>query len=318
MSLLAVSNLEVSFASRDGVVHAVNDLSFELAPNQTLGIVGESGSGKSQTALAIMGLLAPNATVQGAIRFEGRELLGMPSSELNRVRGSQIGMIFQDPMTSLNPYLTIGAQMTEALRQHRGMTQAEALRECLQMLDAVRISDASRRLSQYPHEISGGQRQRVMIAMTLLCRPQLLIADEPTTALDVTVQAQILKLLNELRHNFKLAVILITHDFGVVAEFCDQTLVMYAGQMMESGPTQQLLTLPTHPYTRGLLDSRPGLDMPVQESLGGIPGQPPDPIHLGPGCPFEPRCGQRLPECSGSRPLVETYGAVRRSCFGRV
>ena len=315
MALLEVSDLEVSFRTHDAVVRAVNGLSFSIDAGQTLGIVGESGSGKSQMALAIMGLLAQNAAVRGSIRFEGQELLGLPASKMNRIRGSRIGMVFQDPMTSLNPYLSIGAQMAETLVQHRGMNHVAGLAESARMLDAVRISDATQRLAQYPHEISGGMRQRVMIAMTLLCRPPLLIADEPTTALDVTVQAQILTLLGELQREFGVAIMLITHDLGVVAELCQRTLVMYGGQLMESGPTESLLAQPGHPYTRGLLDSRPTLDSPLDVPLAAIPGAPPDLSRLPPGCPFEPRCPRAFEPCAAQRPPpLPRAAAVIRAC----
>jgi len=314
MALLEVDNLEVSFRTPEGELRAVNGLSLEVGAGEALGVVGESGSGKSQTAMAIMGLLARNATVRGRIRFDGQDLLGLKPAQMNRIRGAQIGMVFQDPMTSLNPYLTVGTQMAEVLVQHRGMNQVAGLAESARMLEAVRIPDAARRLSQYPHELSGGMRQRVMIAMTLLCRPRLLIADEPTTALDVTVQAQILDLLGELRREFGVAVMLITHDLGIVGELCERTLVMYAGQLMESGPTAQLLSRPGHPYTRGLLDSRPALDSPLDVPLAAIPGTPPDLLRLPPGCPFQPRCPLAFEACLRRPAVAERPGGVLRAC----
>jgi len=314
MALLEVDDLQVRFRTPEGYVRAVNRLSFGLGAGEALGVVGESGSGKSQMALAIMGLLATNAEVEGRVRFEGQELLTLKPAQMNRIRGAQIGMVFQDPMTSLNPYLDIGTQMAEVLVQHRGMNTVAGLAESARMLESVRIPDATRRLRQYPHELSGGMRQRVMIAMTLLCRPKLLIADEPTTALDVTVQAQILELLGELRREFGVAVLLITHDLGIVAELCERTLVMYAGQLMEYGPTARLLAQPGHPYTRGLLESRPGFDSPLDRPLTAIPGAPPDLLHLPPGCPFQPRCPLAFEPC-GTRPAVlEHPGGVRRAC----
>ena len=311
--LLQVENLDLRFATPDGEVRAIDGLSFELARGQTLGIVGESGSGKSQTALAIMGLLAGNATLSGSIRFDGVELPALSERERNALRGSRMAMIFQDPMTSLNPYLRVGTQMGEVLSRHRGMAQAQARAESARMLDAVRMSDAPARLRQYPHELSGGQRQRVMIAMALLCQPQLLIADEPTTALDVTVQAQILALLAQLRLDFKLALLLITHDFGVVAQVCDQTLVMYAGRCMEYAPTAQLLAQPRHPYTRGLLDARPRLDQPLQERLTTIAGVPAA-GGVAQGCPFEPRCTRREARCAAEAPLPQARAQGVYSC----
>ncbi|MGH8505093.1 MAG: ABC transporter ATP-binding protein, partial [Stenotrophobium sp.] len=279
---------------------------------------GESGSGKSQTALAVMGLLAANARVGGSIRYRGQELLGAKAATMNALRGAEIGMIFQDPMTCLNPYLRIGPQMAEVLVQHRGLAWAAALDASAQMLDAVRMPDARARLRQYPHELSGGQRQRVMIAMTLLCHPQLLIADEPTTALDVTIQAQILDLLVELRREMGLAILLITHDLGVVAELCDHALVMYAGRAMEQGPTRQLLSRTTHPYTRGLLRSRPSAGLVANGPLQTIPGAPPDLSRLPPGCPFQPRCRHAEPVCSERTPELQQDGDLQRACHIRL
>jgi oligopeptide transport system ATP-binding protein len=316
MALLQLRDLHVSFPGAQGRVLAVNGLGFELYPGRALGLVGESGSGKSQVALAIMGLLAPQAQCTGSIRFEADELVGLPATRMNRLRGSRIGMVFQDPTTSLNPYLTIGEQMTEVLRAHRGATQAQALAEARRLLDLVRIPDAAARLAAYPHEFSGGMCQRVAIAMSVICKPKLLIADEPTTALDPTVQLQVLALLDELRRELSLAILLITHDLGVVAELCDRVLVMYAGREMESGDAASLLTRPTHPYTRGLLACRPRLDDVVDRPLPAIPGAPPPPGHAVSGCVFAPRCGDALDACRALQPAPVEYGHdIRRACL---
>jgi len=268
--LLNVRNLHVAFTTPDGPITAVNSINFSLADGETLGIVGESGSGKSQTLLAILGLLASNGRVTGSAQFDGQELIGQPEARLNRIRGDNIGLIFQDPMTSLNPYLSIGAQMTEVLIVHRAMSQRDATTEALKLLDAVNIPDARQRLKRYPHEFSGGQRQRIMIAMALLCRPKLLIADEPTTALDVTVQAQILALLNELKHEFGLSMILVTHDLGVAAQVCQHIQVMYHGDIVETADTHTLFTQPQHAYTRALLACIPNLNNTNQGRLATI------------------------------------------------
>lgn len=264
MSLLQVSNLSVKFDTNDGVVHAVKNVSFGIDAGQTLAIVGESGSGKSQTAFSIMGLMPRNARLEGSVRYDGKEILNLPEKQMNAFRANEISMIFQDPMTSLNPYMRISDQMAEVLIHHQGMSKNDAIAKSVEMLDAVKIKDARDRVSMYPHEFSGGMRQRVMIAMSLLCRPKLLIADEPTTALDVTVQAEIMDILLDLREDFGMAIVLITHDLGIVAGSCDETLVMYGGNVMEHRNTPDLFAAPEHPYTAGLLAAVPRLDRDVE------------------------------------------------------
>jgi oligopeptide transport system ATP-binding protein len=297
--LLEVRDLTIEFNVHDGKVKAVNGLSFKVYDGEVVGMVGESGSGKSQTMLAIMGLLASNSKISGSIKFRGQELIGLNTSKLNKIRGNQIAMIFQDPMTSLNPYLKISSQMTEMLMLHKKMTHKRALIQSIDMLEHVKIPDANKRIHSYPHEFSGGMQQRVMIAMSLLTKPKLLIADEPTTALDVTVQAQILALLKELKHELNMSIIFVTHDMGVVANFCDQVNVMYAGWLMETASVSQLFTNAGHPYTKALLATIPILDHDV-DRLRTISGEPPNLLHLPAGCPFQERCPKANSKCNGT------------------
>ncbi len=310
MTLLDVKDLKVSFETHDGIVRAVNGLDIQLEAGETLGIVGESGSGKSQAVLGMIGLLAANGRAEGTVMFKDRDLLSLSKADMNHVRGNEISMIFQDPMTSLNPHMRISRQMAEVLQLHKGIGFAEARNKAIEMLDAVKIPDARRRVDMYPHEFSGGMRQRVMIAMSLLCEPDLLIADEPTTALDVTVQAQIVSLLAELKRDFNTAIILITHDLGVVAGVCDKVLVMYGGEIMESAAINDIFYHAAHPYTQGLLHSVPRLDNIDAKQLHAIPGNPPNLLHLPEGCPFNDRCEQVFDRCKHEKPHLHDIGSA--------
>lgn len=309
--LLEVKNLNTRFKTPEGVVYAANNINFNIYPGEAVGIVGESGSGKTQAFLAIMGLLASNGYVTGSVKFQGKEILGLSKKELNKLRGDRMSMIFQDPMTSLNPYLKISTQMTEVLKYHKGMSEREARKVAIETLEHVRIPEARKRFDMYPHEFSGGMRQRVMIAMSLLCRPDLLIADEPTTALDVTVQAQILDLMQDLRKELNMAIVFITHDLGVVAGLCDRVFVMYAGRVVEKAPVNDLFYSPRHPYSEGLLKSSIRLDEKVHDLLESIPGYPPNLQSLPQGCAFRERCAYAEEICKTVDPEFENLSDKR-------
>jgi oligopeptide/dipeptide ABC transporter ATP-binding protein len=317
--VLSIQGLTTEFVTPGGVVRAVNDVSWELYPGETLGVVGESGSGKSVTAMSILGLIQspPGRIVGGEILFEGRDLLKMPAKEMRQLRGSQIGMIFQDPMTSLNPVMSVGQQISEALRLHdRGMSREQARARAIELLTMVGVPNPEGRFDQYPHEHSGGMRQRAMIAMAIANDPKVLIADEPTTALDVTIQAQVLDVLRTAQQRTNAATILITHDLGVIAEHADRVIVMYGGKVVEVADVHSLFSAPRHPYTLGLMSSLPRLDVDLQR-LDPIPGAPPNPIKLPPGCSFHPRCrvskGREL--CRTEEPpLYEVGGGQRAAC----
>jgi len=319
--LLEVEDLGVEFKTDDGIVRAVDGVSLAIERGETLGIVGESGSGKSVTNLALMGLVPqpPGRVTSGRAMFDGQDLLRMSTSELTKVRGRRIAMIFQDPMTSLNPFLTIEEQLTEVTRLHLGHTRRQAIDHAAAMLERVGIADARRRLFDYPHQFSGGMRQRVMIAMALSCKPDLLIADEPTTALDVTIQAQIFDLMQELQRTEGTAIILITHDLGAVASICNRVSVMYAGRFVEEATVDDLFARPRHPYTLGLLESIPRLDEPATARLTPIDGQPPDLVDMPPGCAFQPRCPFAVSRCATEEPLLTASADdARHACFVNV
>jgi oligopeptide/dipeptide ABC transporter ATP-binding protein len=308
--LLSVESLTVQFRGDAGWVSAIEDVTFAVSPSENLGIVGESGSGKSVSALSILKLhgRANTRYASGAIHYGGSDLLRLPDRRLRRVRGGEIAMIFQDPMSSLNPVLTIADQIMEPLRLHQGLSARDARRQAIALLDRVRIADAARRIDDYPHRLSGGMRQRVMIAIAVACRPKLLIADEPTTALDVTIQSQILELLRELQRENGMSVILISHDLGVVAEFAQRVLVMYAGRVVESAPVDALFARPLHPYTEGLIKAVPNLDEDVHR-LATIPGNIPDPSAPIAGCRFNPRCHEAIKSCLVEPPALISAGA---------
>jgi oligopeptide/dipeptide ABC transporter ATP-binding protein len=317
--LLEVKELHTEFRTGAGVVHAVDGISYTVDPGETVAIVGESGSGKSVGALSILRLIPdpPGRITGGQVLFDGRDLMGLSEEQMRRVRGGDIGMVFQEPMTSLNPVLTIGRQITETLEQHRGMDRAAADRRAVELLGLVGIADANRRLEQYPHQLSGGMRQRIMIAIALACDPKMIIADEPTTALDVTIQAQILELMQKLTQRLGVALIIITHNLGVVARYAQRVNVMYAGRIVESGTAAAVYHNPRHPYTIALLRSVPRLDRPRQSRLDPIEGQPPDLTQLDRGCSFRPRCRFAIEKCAEARPPLAPAGAPGQlsACF---
>lgn len=315
MALLEVEELRVSFKTRAGVVQAVGGVSFELERGEVLGIVGESGSGKSVTAYTIMQILPKgSAQISGSVKLEGQELIGAEEKVLRKIRGNRVSIIFQDPMTSLNPTHTIGWQLMEAILLHTDRNRTQARARAVELLKLVNVSEPEKRMEQYPHSLSGGQRQRVMIAMALACEPDVLIADEPTTALDVTIQAQILELLDNLRKELGMAIILITHDLGVVARMCDRVLVMYAGTVCEKGTVEQIFFNPRHEYTKGLLRSVPATE--GDDPLQPIPGSPVDLTDLPPGCPFAPRCPEAMKVCLERKcDWTELEPGHRASCW---
>src|SRR5438309_575627 len=317
-NLLEVNNLKTYFFTRSGVVKAVDDVSFVMKPGQTLGVVGESGCGKSVTALSIMRLIAspPGKIVGGEINFNGEDVMEKSQEQLTDLRGSKISMIFQDPMTSLNPVFTIGYQIAETVKRHRkDFSNDQAWKRAVEMLDLVRIPDAKRRSKNYPHQLSGGMRQRVMIGIALACNPKLLIADEPTTALDVTIQAQILELMTDLRERFGMSMMLITHDLGVVAEMCDDVVVMYAGRVVERGPVDEVFGSPQHPYTEALLQSIPLLGMTQAEPLRVIRGTVPNPLDWPEGCRFAPRCDYVFDRCIDEHPPLFRVDGQESACW---
>ncbi|MET0187398.1 MAG: ABC transporter ATP-binding protein [Pseudonocardia sediminis] len=311
-TVLEVSGLNVTFPGSDGAVRAVRGVDYALRRGEILGIVGESGSGKSVTSMAVMGLLPRTATVTGSITFDGQDLLTLSEQQLNGIRGDRIAMIFQDPMTSLNPVYTVGAQIAEAVRAHRDVTKAQALERAVELLRTVRIPNPEQRVSSYPHELSGGMRQRVVIAIAMANDPDVIIADEPTTALDVTVQAQILDALKAAQAETGAAMVLITHDLGVIAGQADRVMVMYAGKLVEVGSVEDIFYTPRMPYTLGLLGSLPRLDQQA-ERLTPIPGSPPSVVNMPPGCPFSPRCPLSTPECDETEPVLESVGDDHRA-----
>jgi oligopeptide transport system ATP-binding protein len=313
--LLRVNDLTVDFHADGGVSRVVDRVSFEVGAGEAVGIIGESGCGKSQMVLAMLGLLDRSGRAQGSVRYRGQELIGRTRRALNRIRGAKVAMIFQDPMSALNPHLKIETQLVEVLHRHAALNARVARKRAIDMLTAVRMPDAAQCLRRFPHELSGGQRQRVMIAMSLLCKPEVLIADEPTTALDVTVQAEILQLLHELKRDSAMALIFITHDMGVVAGLCERVLVMYAGRVVESGPTEAVFNRPRHPYTQGLLACVPRLYAPPDAPLFAIPGQPPAPGMHTVGCSFSPRCPHVFARCLQEKPaLISAAGEHAKAC----
>ena len=312
--MLEVRNLKVSFRTEQGIVRAVDDVSFDVGEGEILGVVGESGSGKTVSLLAVMGLINdPNAIIEGSIKYRGKQLLGLPPREMRKLRGKEIAMIFQDPMTALTPVYTIGWQIAEQVLAHQNISRNAAMQRAIDLVAEVNIPNPSEAVNRYPHQLSGGMRQRAVIAMALSCNPSLLVADEPTTALDVTVQAQILDLVRNLQKSYKSAVIFITHDMGVIAEIADRVMVMYSGRIVERGNSRDIFKHPKHPYTSALLDSIPPLEGQRPKRLRAIAGAPPSLLDRQPGCSFAPRCAKRFSACSGQPELIGTTHAA--ACF---
>ncbi len=305
--LLSVKNLVVEFSTRHGPVRAVDNISFDVYPNETVGIVGESGCGKTVTGLTLLRLIPmpPGRIVQGSIEFKGKDITRLSEKEMQAMRGADISMIFQEPMTALNPVFTVGNQMVDVIRRHKSLTRSQARAQAIEMLDKVGIPAPRKRIDEYPHQLSGGMRQRVMIAMALSCDPKLLVADEPTTALDVTTQAQVMEQIVKLQDEFHMSVILVTHDLGVVAESCDRAIVMYCGNIIETAPIGELFEQPRHPYTKGLLESIPRIREEKMKQLPIIPWMVPDLLHLPHGCRFADRCARVTDRCNQEKPLLE-------------
>lgn len=317
MALLEVNDLYVRYPTpQGGAVEAVSGISFSIESGECFGLVGESGSGKSQTFLSILGLAGQRAQVSGSAVFDGQELVGAPTKTLNELRGNRLSLIFQDSITGLTPHMRIGDQMTEVLRVHKGLSARDAFSESLKVLEVVQIPEAQSRMKAYPHELSGGMRQRIMIAMALLCQPALIIADEPTTALDVTIQANILRALKKLKEHTQTALAIITHDLGVVAGICDRVAVMYAGRIVETAPVDTLFASPQHPYTQGLLGCMPRLGGALGDDMTVVPGRPPDLAQLPQGCAFAPRCVHKEARCDQARPALRAVDDQRSAaCF---
>jgi oligopeptide/dipeptide ABC transporter ATP-binding protein len=314
--LLQIRALSISYPSDRGLIRAVRDLDLDLTPGECLTVVGESGSGKTQLLLSVLGLAGPNASISGSIRYRGQELIGRSATALNLVRGARIGMVFQDPMTALNPYLRVGVQITEVLREHRGADERAAERRAIELLESLHVPEAAARMKHYPHELSGGMRQRVMIAMALIAEPEIVLADEPSTALDVTIQAQVLTVLREVRARTGTTIVLVTHDLGVTAELADRVAVMYAGRVVEQAPVDELFAHPRHPYTQALRNSIPRIDAVRSERLPSISGAPPDAFSRPTGCPFAPRCPYAQEVCRGSEPpLTQVAPGHWKSCY---
>ncbi|MCL4779219.1 MAG: ABC transporter ATP-binding protein [Gammaproteobacteria bacterium] len=315
-TLLRCEDLSVRFNVRGGVIDAVSNVNLTVNRGECLGVLGESGSGKSQCFLAVMGLLSRNGSASGSVWFDGREILNAPRKELDRIRGRSIAMVFQDAMSGLTPFMRIGDQLTEVLVEHMGISEQDARKRSVEVLEILQLPQPRRRLRMYPYELSGGMRQRAMIALALLCKPELIIADEPTTALDATIQAQVLEFLGGLKRRTDTSIVIITHDFGVALELCDRVMVMYAGRVVECGLIGDIVSRPQHPYTQALFQATLGIDADPESDIPTIPGQAPDLQRLATGCAFAPRCSQAIPRCHQSRPeLKKSFDGHMAACF---